>query len=100
VYVVYGVDHGAARGEHAHRTCREVLVSVSGEVEVMVDTGTERAQVRLSQPGVGLYLPAMTWRVLINHTPGAVLAVFASEPYDPAEYVRDHTEWAALLDMS
>ncbi|MCU1589895.1 MAG: isomerase [Frankiales bacterium] len=92
-YLVYGVTDGSARGEHAHKTCDEILVCVAGEIDVLLDTHIARARVRLGEASRGLYLPAMTWRVLINHTPGAVLLVLASEAYDPDEYIRDHADW-------
>jgi acetyltransferase-like isoleucine patch superfamily enzyme len=92
-FAVFGVPSGDVRGEHAHRACEQVLVCLRGSVSCIVDDGTTRAEVRLDQPDVGLHMPAMTWGTQYRYTPDAVLAVFASLPYDADDYIREYEQF-------
>ena len=92
-FAVFGVPSQDVRGEHAHRTCEQLLVCLHGAVSCIVDDGESRAQVRLDRPDVGLYMPAMTWGTQYRYTPDAVLGVFASLPYDAGDYIREYDEF-------
>ena len=35
----------------------------------------------------------MTWAVQYTYSADALLLVFASDPYDPADYIRDYDEF-------
>jgi hypothetical protein len=50
----------------------------------------------LSSPRQGIYLPTLTWLDFSVSQPETVCAVLASEIYDPADYVHDAKEFAAL----
>jgi dTDP-4-dehydrorhamnose 3,5-epimerase-like enzyme len=95
-FVVYRVPSAEARGEHAHRACHQFLMCLAGSVVVLVDDGTERAQVVLDDPGIGLYMPPMVWGTQYAHSSDAILAVLASHPYDSDDYVRDYDEFLKL----
>lgn len=95
-FVVYHVPSAEARGEHAHRSCHQFLICVAGSVVVLVDDGAGRAQVVLDDPGLGLYMPPMVWGTQYAHSPDAILAVLASDPYDSNDYVRDYDEFLRL----
>jgi len=94
-FAVFDVPSTDVRGAHAHRRCEQVLVCLRGAVTCIVDDGTSREQVRLDHPGVGLYMPAMTWGTQFQYSADAVLGVFASLPYDSDDYIR---EYEAFLD--
>jgi UDP-2-acetamido-3-amino-2,3-dideoxy-glucuronate N-acetyltransferase len=89
-FVVYDVPGREVRGEHAHRVCDQFLVCVHGSLRVLVDDGATRAEVDLDDPTLGLYVPAGVWASQFRYEPDAVLLVFASEPYDPDDYIRDY----------
>lgn len=96
-FAVFGVPSKDVRGEHAHRTCEQVLVCLRGSVRCIVDDGTRRDEVTLDHPGRGLYMPAMTWGTQFDYSPDAVLGVFASLPYDGADYIRDYDDFLAQV---
>lgn len=96
VFFVSEVPGREVRGEHAHRRCQQFLVSVHGSLSVIVDDAHRRSEVLLDMPAAGLYLPAMVWSVQYRFSPDAALAVFASDPYDPADYIRDYEEFLRL----
>ena len=89
-FVVYDVPSRDVRGEHAHRGCEQVLVCLRGSVQALVDDGHDRRQLVLDRPDRGLYMPAMVWGTQYKYSPDAVLLVYASQPYDDADYIRDY----------
>jgi UDP-2-acetamido-3-amino-2,3-dideoxy-glucuronate N-acetyltransferase len=95
-FVVYDVPSVEIRGEHAHRLCEQFLVAVRGSVHVVADDGRRREQFVLDRPGLGLYLPPMTWGIQYRYTPDAMLLVLASRPYEAGDYVRDYEQFLAL----
>ena len=99
-FVVFDVPSVETRGQHAHRSCDQLLVSVSGSLRVVADDGDEREEFLLDRPTLGLYVPAMTWAVQYGYSADAALLVLASEPYDPADYIRDYATFLDLVNAS
>jgi acetyltransferase-like isoleucine patch superfamily enzyme len=95
-FTVFGVPNAEIRGEHAHRICKQFLICAHGSCHVVADDGKTREEFRLDDPSLGLYLPEMTWGIQYKYSHDAVLLVFASEFYDPAEYIRNYAEFLAL----
>lgn len=96
-FVVYDVPSKEVRGEHAHRRLEQVLTCIQGSVAVVVDDGTERDEVLLDSPDVGLYVPPMIWATQYRYSPDAMLLVLASAVYDPDDYIRDYEEFLAAV---
>jgi len=97
IFFVYGVPTREVRGEHAHRALHQFLVCVHGSCHVIVDDGSRREEFVLADPGAGLYLPPMVWSIQYKFSPDAVLAVLASAPYDPADYIRSYDEYLQII---
>lgn len=89
-FVVYDVPSRDVRGEHAHRQCEQLLVCLRGSVTALVDDGHERRELVLERPDQGLYVPAMVWGTQYRYSDDAVLLVYASRPYEDADYIRDY----------
>ncbi|HEY5516622.1 MAG TPA: WxcM-like domain-containing protein [Pengzhenrongella sp.] len=96
-FAVFDVPSKDVRGEHAHRVCSQVLVCLRGSVRCVVDDGERRDEVLLDSPDTGLYMPPMTWGSQFDYSADAVLGVFASHPYDGADYIRDYDEFLSEL---
>lgn len=94
-FMVFNVPTAEVRGEHAHRTCHQFLIAAHGHLSVVADDGAERKEFLLDRPDKGLYLPPMVWGIQYRFSADAVLLVFASEHYDPADYIRDYDAWFA-----
>ena len=45
-------------------------------------------------------LPPLTWSVQTKYSPGSVLLVFASHPYDPADYIRRYSEFLEIKGVA
>lgn len=96
-FTVFDVPGKDVRGEHAHRQCHQFLIAARGSVSVVVDDGETREEIRLDTPDRGLYVPPMVWAAQYRYSPDAMLLVFASDPYDPADYIRDYDEFLSTV---
>lgn len=98
VYYLYDVPGGAMRGGHAHRSLEQLIIAITGSFDVIVDDGSERKTVTLNRSRIGLYMPPMIWRELVNFSSGAVCIVLASAYYDESDYFRDYEEFRAAAE--
>ncbi|MCX5789985.1 MAG: WxcM-like domain-containing protein [Elusimicrobia bacterium] len=96
-FTVFEVPDSRVRGEHAHRRCRQFLVCLKGACSIMADDGRAREEFRLDRADIGLYIPPMIWAVQYRYTSDAVLMVFASDPYDAGDYIRDYQQFLSLV---
>lgn len=96
-FFVFDVPSRETRGEHAHLACHQFLVCIRGSCAVVADDGEVRQEVLLNSPSLGLHLPPLVWGIQYKYSPDAVLAVFASEHYDAADYIRDYDEFLRIV---
>jgi dTDP-4-dehydrorhamnose 3,5-epimerase-like enzyme len=84
---ISGAD-GKTRGGHRHHRTRQALVALSGEVSVFLDDGKRQTTVHLDHPSLCLVVEPEDWHTMTFER-DAVLLVFASLPYDPADYITE-----------
>jgi UDP-2-acetamido-3-amino-2,3-dideoxy-glucuronate N-acetyltransferase len=96
-FTIFDVPGTRVRGEHAHRTCEQILVCVRGSCAIVVEDGTNREEITLDSPDFGAYISAMIWTTLYRFSPDAILLVFASAYYDPEDYIRDYDVYLQSL---
>jgi UDP-2-acetamido-3-amino-2,3-dideoxy-glucuronate N-acetyltransferase len=92
-FIVFGVSPGTLRGEHAHRKCHQFLICAQGRCNALVDDGVTRREVILDNASVGIYVPPMIWGTQYDYSADGALLVFASDYYDPGDYIRDYGEF-------
>ncbi len=90
VYYLYDVPGSESRGGHAHKELQQLIVSVMGSFDVVLDDGQKKKTVTLNRAYYGLYVPKMIWRELENFSSGGICLVLASMPYSEADYIRDY----------
>lgn len=95
-FLVFDVSGEQVRGEHAHRTLHQFLICVHGRCCVVADDGVHSQEFVLDSPNLGLHIPPMTWAVQYKYSRDGVLLAFTSDLYNPADYIRDYTEFLAL----
>ena len=94
VYWTYDIPAGERRGGHAHRTCQEIIIAVSGSFDVTLDDGSGQKETHhLNHPYQGLYVGTGVWRTLEDFSSGAVCLVLASELFDEDEYWYDYDDF-------
>jgi len=90
VFLVFDVPGKEVRGKHAHRSCHQFLMCVTGSCTVLAEDGNNRVEFVLDRPNLGLYLPPMVWGFQYKYSPDAVLMVLASDVYDANDYIHDY----------
>ena len=93
IYWIYDVPGGKQRFGHAFRRQEEIIISLSGSFDVVLNDGKEERRYHLSRSYYGLFVPNMMWRVLDNFSTNAVTLVLSSALYDPADYIEDFEEF-------
>jgi len=89
-------DSGMVRGEHAHRSCSQFIVCLTGHFSVEVSDGTATRTFELTQCSEGLLVPPMIWAKETARRDESVLLVLCDEPFDEAEYLRDFDAYVQL----
>jgi UDP-2-acetamido-3-amino-2,3-dideoxy-glucuronate N-acetyltransferase len=97
LFFIYNVPTQYVRGEHAHRTCQQMLICLRGSLNVVLDDGRQREEHVLKSPDTALYVPPMIWASQYKYTADALLLVLASEKYDSTDYIRNYDEWRAEI---
>ncbi len=95
-FMVFDVPTREVRGEHAHKRCHQFLICIKGSCGVLLDDGRSRQEYTLDSPDLGIHMPAMVWGTQYRYSPDAVLLVFASEFYDPEDYIRSYDAFLSL----
>lgn len=98
VFYVYDIPSGAVRGAHAHHELEEIVVCLSGSLDIVVNDGKEKRVLHLNRPYIGLYLPPMIWSNFENFDVGTIYLVLASTHYDASDYIRDYDEFLQLAN--
>jgi len=99
-FLVFEVPNGKIRGEHAHKKCHQFLVCMSGALTVSFSDGEKTGSVKLKRFGQAVYVPPGIWCSQKNYTRDAMLFVFASDYYDPKDYIREYKaylKWKARM---
>ncbi len=96
VYYIFNTCKELARGRHAHKNLKQVLICISGRCKIKLDDGKQQETIELNQKNKGLLIGEMIWREMFDFSNDCVLLVLASEYYDEEEYIRDYNEfkWA------
>lgn len=96
VFWTYNIKEGEQRSDHAHRTSQMVLFPLGGGWSIEIDDGTNKQQLRMDDPGVGILIPPLVWCRLYDFDKGACCVSLASDRYDAADYIHDYEEFLTL----
>lgn len=87
VFYIYGVDD-SIRGKHRHHKTIQALISLQGECTVYNNDGQGKIEeFVLNSPSKCLILKPDDWHKMYNFTPNCILQVFASEYFNPNDYI-------------
>ena len=93
VYWIYDVPGGETRGGHAFKEQDELIISLSGSFDVVVDNGTSIEKFSLNRSYYGLYVPAGMWRHMENFSTNSLALVLASTVFNAEDYIRNYDEF-------
>lgn len=90
IFYIYNSD-GSIRGGHRHHKTIQAAVCVSGECEIYINNGIKKNIYKLDKPNICLLLEPEDFHTMYDFSNNAILLVFASEKYDPNDYI--HVEY-------
>lgn len=96
VYYLYDIPGGESRGGHAHWDLQQLIVAASGSFEVVLDDGRNKRAIQLNRPYLGLFMPKLIWRELVNFSSGGICLVLASMRYNESDYIRDYDKFLEI----
>jgi len=98
-YWLTNIPEGLERGRHAHKQLKQAFVALAGSCQILLSDGNSKEIFNLCMESPLLNVNAGLWRELSNFSTDALIGVFASEPYDETDYIRDYDEYI-LWQMS
>lgn len=99
VYYIFGTQPEVARGSHAHKKSKQVLVAVSGSVEIHCEKKDGSKSVHcLDSAEKGLLIEGMVWHTMENFSPDCVLLVLADDYYDESDYIRNYEQFLKMTE--
>jgi len=98
VYWIVEVPGGEVRGGHAYKQLEEVIIPLSGSLDVAYDDGSGSEQVyHLNRSYKGLYVPPLTWRQLRHFSTNTVVLILASRKFDERDYIYNYNLFTKML---
>lgn len=99
-YFIHDVPSETSRGFHAHKRLQQLMIAVSGSLEVTIDDGERRESFILDSRSKALLIRPGAWREMHNFSPGTVCVVVASDKFDENDYIRTYSEFIAWKDAT
>ena len=88
-YWIYDVPGGEIRGGHAFKKQDEVIIVLSGSLDVVIFDGNEKKYFSLNRSYYGLFIPKGFWRHMENFATNTLVLVLSSTLYDEQDYIRN-----------
>lgn len=89
VFYIYDIPGGETRGGHANKANTEMVIAVSGCVDLRLYDGRHEKTITLNRANKGVLIPPGTWVVMDNFVTGTVLLALCSTEFDENDYIRD-----------
>ena len=88
-YLIYDVPGGAVRGGHAFIKQKEMVIALSGSLDVIVFDGQKEQKFSLNRSYQGLYIPNGLWRHMENFATNTLVLVISNSDYNENDYIRN-----------
>lgn len=96
VYWSYYTPDSVIRGHHAHISLEQILIPVSGRIEVICELPDGFKEIYiLDKPDQGLFLPKACWHTM-KYTHNSVQMCLASLEYNESDYVRNYEDFKKM----
>lgn len=93
IYWLYDVPEQQVRGDHAHKTGEQVIICISGQMEVVLESKKgDVLSYTLKEPNQGLYIPPMWWGKMLFKEKAIMLGL-ASDEFSEDDYIRNRKDF-------
>lgn len=94
VYTVSDIKKNEIRGNHSHICTNQIFVCVNGVIKVYLeDLEGNKKDFILKNDGSALYCGSDIWHSLEYLEDNSILLVFADQPYDENDYIRNYDDF-------
>lgn len=99
-YFMTDIPAGKIRGNHAHLTTSQLIFSLNGTFDVVLDNGTTGKSVTVTSDCLPVEAQLGVWHTLENFSADALCMVLASELFNPDDYISDYPEFLEIVNSS
>jgi hypothetical protein len=97
VFWIYDVPGGEKRGGHAFKTQQEIIIVLSGSIDIIVvDQNGNETKFCLNRSYSGLYVPPLHWRHLENFSTNSVSVHLSDSDFDEEDYIRNYEQFKSF----
>lgn len=93
---IYDVPSGEVRGGHSFKKSHELIISLSGSFNVVLNDGENEVTYSLNRSYNGLYVPNLIWRRIDNFSTNSLALIVSNIEYTPQDYIRNFKEFMNL----
>ena len=93
-------ENGIEKKGYANKEPHEIIIALSGSFEILVNDGKEEKKFVLDQPDMGLYIPKMIWRKLINFSACGIAFIMSDRLIDAADRIADFSQFQLISDYA
>lgn len=98
LFWIHSIPFNTERGQHAHRTCWEFVLAISGQFTLTLHDGSQEQKFILDSPNRGVIIPPMVWCRLSDFSDNAVCLALASGDYDEEGYINDFCDFLKAVN--
>jgi len=95
IYWITAFSTSEPRGFHAHKNLNQVLIVVSGSINLVLYRGNEKSEFEMHSNDKLLMIPKGTWREIYARQDNTTIMVLADRSFEEEDYLRD---WVEYLD--
>lgn len=95
-YWIYDVPSGQVRGGHAFKESQELIISLSGSFDVVLNDGKNEFVYSLNRSYKALYVPNLIWRNLENFSANSLALIVSNIEYNFKDYIKNFDEFKTL----
>jgi WxcM-like, C-terminal len=96
-YWIFDVPAGQTREGHAYKLQQEIIIALSGSIDVVLNDGFETKTFTLNRPNIGLFVPGRIWQHFENFATNSLVLVVADGLDNEADYIRQFADFTQLV---
>ena len=93
IYWITAFSKSEPRGFHAHKNLNQILIVVSGSINLVLYRGNEKSEFELHSNDKILIIPRGTWREIYALQDNTTIMVLADRNFEEEDYLRDWVEY-------
>ena len=100
LFYICNVPDGAIRASHACMNADLLLVPVSGSVNIFLNDGTHKADIKMFNRNKGLYVSQGIWLEAKDFSKDCVLLILSNKKYEECEYIDCYDQYINIQNST